>query len=122
MIRSRHLLLVLALAMPACVVSGRGSMAVETTGPVVVYEEPPPPRAEVQVTSRPGFVWIKGRWDWRGGRWEWVPGHWERERANHIRVAGRWELQGNRWVWIDGRWDVRAAPAPQGPRVRDHRN
>ena len=60
MIRSRHLLLVLALAMPACVVSGRGSMSVESTTPVV-YEEPPPPQQEV-ITVRPGHVWIKGRY------------------------------------------------------------
>jgi hypothetical protein len=111
MIRSRHLLLVLALAMPACMVSGRGTMAVET-GAVVVYEEPPPPRAEVQVHSRPGFVWVRGRWDWRGGQWVWVDGHWERERAGHHWQEGRWDRRGNQWVWVEGRWHTGSVTPP----------
>ena len=61
MLKKTNLLMVLALAMPACVVSGRGTMAVETT-PVAVYSEPPPPQQET-VTVRPGFIWIKGRWN-----------------------------------------------------------
>ena len=48
-------------AAPACVVSGRGTIAVDTTP--VVYSEPPPPQVET-VEARPGFVWVRGRWNW----------------------------------------------------------
>ena len=84
--RSRHLLLVLALGgslSTACMVRGRGTVGVQTES-AVVYEEPPPPRAEVEITTaRPGYVFVRGRWDWRGGQWVWVNGHWERERQVH---------------------------------------
>src|SRR5690606_34808970 len=108
--RSRHLLLVLALAMPACAVSGHGSMRVQSSAHVV-YEEPPPPRHE-HVTVRPGFVWVKGRWDWRNGQWVWVDGHWERERAGYYWQEGRWERRGNQWVWVEGSWQVASTTPP----------
>jgi len=73
--------------------------------------EPPPPQAETPV-SRPGFVWIPGRWDWRG-KWQWVPGHAERERAGKKWRDGRWEHQGDTWVYSDGGW-ADAADAPPG--------
>src|SRR4051794_31960968 len=100
MIRTRHLFLVIALALPACVVSGRGSLQVESTTPVV-YQEPPPPQAEV-VSARPGFVFVRGRWDWRNGQWVWMGGHWERERAGYVWNEGRWNQRGNQWVWVEG--------------------
>jgi hypothetical protein len=93
---------------------------------VEVEEEPPPPRTVV-VETRPGFVFIEGRWFRRGGRWEWQDGRWERERVGHVWVAGRWERRGNRHVWIEGSWraggavrDHRTEPPP--PEVRDHRH
>ena len=135
MIRSRHLLLALALAMPACVVHGRGSLAVDSTTPVV-YQEPPPPRQET-VTVRPGYIWIQGRWDWRHGQWAWADGHWERQRAGHHWQPGRWDQRGNSWVWVEGTWQAGAgAPtnvtnaqggvtvtggSTTGPIVNDHR-
>ena len=77
----RNLLLVLALGAPACMVHGRGSMAVESTTPVV-YQEPPAPQVEVEYSQhRPGYVWVRGRWNWTNGQWAWQAGHWERERA-----------------------------------------
>ena len=118
MIRLRHLMFASLLAIGACTVHGQGSMQVETSGEV--YQEPPPPQVET-VTVRPGFVWIKGRWNWVNGQWDWVPGHWERERANMMWVAGRWELQGGRYIWVEGSWQARAA-APGGVEVRDHRH
>src|SRR5205085_4726073 len=100
MISARHLVLALGCAIaPACVVSGSGSVGVEATTPVV-YSEPPPPQVET-VSVRPGFVWIRGRWDWRGGQWVWAGGHWERERANQMWAEGRWEHRGTQWVWVD---------------------
>jgi hypothetical protein len=111
MLKTTNLLLVLALAMPACMVSGRGTMSVRSE-PVAVYQEPPPPQAEV-VTARPGHVWIRGRWDWRNGNWVWVGGHWERERANYYWADGRWENRGNQWIWVEGSWQT-GAPSGGG--------
>ena len=119
MTRSRHLLLVLALALPSCMVSGRGSMSVESTTPVV-YQEPPPPQQEV-VTVRPGHVWIKGRWDWRNGQWQWVAGHWERERAGYYWSEGRWDRRGNQWVWVEGTWQMGASNPPPTVGGAQHR-
>ena len=126
MIRVRYL--VIALGLSACAVKGSGSMQVETTGGVV-YQEPPPPQVET-VEVRPGFVWIKGRYQWRNGQWAWVGGHWERERAGYVWTEGRWEHRGNQWVWVEGSWAVSSQPAttvtvttapPPTVEVRDHR-
>src|SRR5512143_3983645 len=110
-----NLLMVLALAMPACVVSGRGTMAVDTT-PVAVYQAPPPPQAET-VTMRPGFIWIKGRWNWQNGQWVWASGHYERERSGYYWADGSWQQQGNQWVWVEGSWQTGGAPMSGGGQV-----
>ena len=63
MIRSRNILFVLGLVIagaPACMVSGSGTMRVSATP--VVYNEPPAEQVE-EVTVRPGYVGVKGRWD-----------------------------------------------------------
>lgn len=146
--RSAKLIFVLGLAFAAastgCVVRGRahGRVGVSTT-PVVVYQEPPPDQVET-VTVRPGYVWVRGRWDWRGGQWVWIGGRWERERANYTWSPGRWERRGNSWHWVEGNWvaggsaTVITGPGPNpagqpggvtvhgggggGPVVRDHRD
>ncbi len=116
MIRSRKILfalgLLIAASAPACVARGSGSMAVSAT-PVVVYEEPPQPRVEA-VVARPGFVYVKGRWDRRGGQWVWVDGHYERERSGYAWSEGRWERRGNQWHWIEGSWTTGTAESPNG--------
>ena len=117
-----------------CFVEARGRV-VGPPPPVVavdveVEEEPPPPRTVV-VETRPGFVFIEGRWFRRHGRWEWNDGHWERERAGYYWVPGRWDRRGRHHVWVEGSWrsggpvrDHRAPPpaAPPSGTVRDHRN
>jgi hypothetical protein len=111
-------LLLAALLLPACVVRGSGSAHV--SGPVAVVEveeEPPPPRV-VHVETRPGFLWVEGRWVRRSGRWVWNDGHYERTRSGHVWSQGRWERRGNRHVWVEGRWNRSSGPAPA---VRDHR-
>jgi hypothetical protein len=97
-----------------CVVEARGHVAAPVAV-VEVEEEPPPPRTVV-VETRPGFVFIEGRWFRSGGRWEWQDGRWERERVGHVWVAGRWERRGHKHVWVEGQWRATA-----GPVVRDHR-
>ncbi|HEX7840596.1 MAG TPA: hypothetical protein VF469_24120, partial [Kofleriaceae bacterium] len=59
-------------------------------------QAPPPPREE-RFDPRPGFVFIRGRWDWKDGNWAWLPGHWEREHAKQRWIEGRWELRGDHW-------------------------
>ena len=122
-----------------CVVRAHGHVG----GPVVyteVEEEPPPPRVVV-VDTRPGFIWVEGRWTRGGGRWNWRDGYWERERSGYAWEQGRWERRGRGHVWVEGRWrsggggrvntqpavrDHRSNPPPPppapGPAVRDHRS
>jgi hypothetical protein len=105
----------LAVGAGGCVV--RAHARVAPVGVVVVEEEPPPPRAVI-VETRPGFLFIQGRWERMGGRWEWRDGYWERERAGYFYEPGRWERQGRGHVWVGGGWRAGGA----GPAVRDHRN
>ena len=108
-LRSRQILTALGLAIatgiaaPACMVRGSGTVGVSTTP--VVYQEPPAPQIET-VSARPGYVWVRGRWDWQNGQWAWVGGHWERERSGYAWQEGRWEQRGNAWHWVDGTWSV----------------
>jgi hypothetical protein len=96
-----------------CTIEARGHVAAPVAV-VEVDEEPPPPR-RVVIETRPGFIFVEGRWVRHGGRWDWVDGHYERERVGHVWVPGRWERRGNHHVWIEGEW--RAG----GTVVRDHR-
>jgi hypothetical protein len=75
-------------------------------GAYVVDDTPPPPREEV-VATRPGFVWIHGRWAHPGRRWVWQGGYYERERSNQVYVDGRWEQRGRGNVWVEGGWRAR---------------
>lgn len=125
----------IATAASGCVVRAHGHVG----GPVVyteVEEEPPPPRVVV-VDTRPGYIWVEGRWTRNGGRWVWRDGYYERERAGYVWEQGRWERRGRGHVWVEGKWrtggstpavrdhrnNSRPAPPPpqQGPTVRDHR-
>ncbi len=105
--RSGRLFMALALsagiAGTACTVRGSGYVGASTTP--VVYQEPPQPQIET-VSSRQGYVWVRGRWDWQNGQWQWMGGHWERERAGYAWSEGRWERRGNSWHWIDGTWSA----------------
>ncbi len=130
-----------ALPSIGCMVRGSGSAYV--SGPSVavieVEEEPPPPRVMV-VQSRPGHIWIEGRWERRGRSWHWHDGRYERERVGYGWQQGRWERRGRGHVWVDGRWSAGARERREdrreerqerredrrdhrgrGPVVRDHR-
>jgi hypothetical protein len=109
------LALVAGIAAPACMASGTATVGVETTP--VVYQQPPEPQIETQTVERPGFLWVKGRWDWRANQWTWIGGHWEARRAGYAWTEGRWERRGNAWHWIDGQWTASAevTPPPLGP-------
>src|SRR6185436_4278116 len=75
-------------------------------GAYIIEDSPPPPREEVVVT-RPGYVWIGGRWTHPGRHWIWRGGYYERERPNQVYVSGRWERRGHGHVWVDGNWRSR---------------
>jgi hypothetical protein len=128
---SLALLASLVAGASGCVVRAHGRVNVPVAY-VEVEEEPPPPRVVV-VDSRPGFVWIEGRWNREGNRWAWRDGYWERERSGYVWEQGRWDRRGRGHVWVEGRWRsggaasgaVYTAPANNGngngPNVRDHR-
>lgn len=109
-----------AVGSAGCVVRGQARFSAPAV--IVVEEEPPPPR-QVYVDTRPGFVFIQGRWDRRGNQWVWRDGYWERERAGHMWVDGRWERRGRGHVWVEGSWRAGGRPArvQQRQDVRDHR-
>lgn len=105
-----------SLAMASgCVVRAQGH--VSGPGYVEVYDDPPPPRTVV-VETRPGFIWVEGRWYRQGNQWSWNDGHYERERSGMVWEQGRWERRGRGNVWVDGRW---RGGGDSGPAVRDHR-
>lgn len=101
-----------------CVVRAHGGF-VQPVGVVEVDEEPPPPRV-VQYDSRPGFIYIEGRWTRNGRNWVWRDGYYERERAGYAWEPGRWDRRGNRHVWVEGNWRA-GGNVNTGPAVRDHR-
>jgi hypothetical protein len=110
MTRTGRLVVALGLALSAgiatgCVARGSGYVGVQTTP--VVYQEPPAPQVETHV-SRPGSIWVRGRWDWQNGQWQWVDGRWETDRAGYAWSDGRWERRGNSWHWIEGTWSASA--------------
>lgn len=103
-----------------CVVRAHGHVGVPVAV-VEVDEEPPPPRAVV-MESRPGFIFIQGRWTRGGNQWVWRDGYWERERNGYMWEDGRWERRGRGHVWVEGRWrGGGGGRVDNGPQVRDHR-
>jgi hypothetical protein len=74
-----------------------------TLGPVIA----PPVLREERWEVRPGFLWIRGRWEWRDGEWAWMSGHYERERTGYLWREPRWELRDGAYVKVEGSWVVR---------------
>jgi hypothetical protein len=72
----------------------------------VVYEEPPPPIAEVapplvDVT----YVWEPGYWDWDGHRYHWVHGHYVKRPFDGARwVPAHWASVRPGWMFVPGHW------------------
>ena len=62
--------LLIALAVPGCPVQGNARLHATAT---IVYQEPPQPQVEKQI-ERPGYFWVKGRWDWKSNQWQWLDG------------------------------------------------
>ena len=126
--------LALSSSLTACFVEGHARVVEPAPVATVEVDEEPPPPQTVVVETRPGYIWIEGRYERRGNRWVWANGRYERERSGSVWEQGRWERRGNRHVWVEGRWragggpvirehrsEPVAAPPPPGPVVRDHR-
>ena len=115
--RTRRILSALALtvslgALPACLVTARGSGTWSTGGSVVAYEAPPEPRME-NPQPMAGHVWVRGNWTMQNNQWVWIDGHWERQRAGYAWSDGRWEPHNGSWHWVAGTWTV-SSGGPQG--------
>jgi hypothetical protein len=80
-----------------------------TTRTVVVTQEPPAPRTEVEGPApSAAHVWIQGFWTYVDGHWVWAPGHWEvRPSVRAVWVAGHWDKDptGKGWLWTPGHWE-----------------
>jgi hypothetical protein len=82
----------------------------------------PPALREERMMARPGFVFVRGRWDWRGNKWEWVAGHYERERAGKRWREAVWENRNGTYVLVDGDWiDGPAGPTLAPPPMREEK-
>src|SRR5262245_22226345 len=66
--------------------------AVATPPPVVTTVEYYP------VGTRPGQVWVNGRWVYAQSGWVWQAGYWQAERQGYYWVQGAWVAQGNQYV------------------------
>lgn len=108
-----------------CVVRARARVTAE---PVYVVDDAPPAPRRERVTVRPGYVWVRGRWENLGGRWEWRAGYWQRERVGQVWQPGHWEQRGRRYYWVEGRWSaggrtrVQVRDRDEQPPVRDYRS
>ena len=74
-------------------------------GETVVYEAPPPVRAEV-VTVAPGpeYYWVPGYYSWNG-RWVWIGGRWSlRPHPHAIWVGPRYVRRGHGYLYYRGYW------------------
>jgi hypothetical protein len=59
--------------------------------------------------SRPGYVWVNGRYNYTNNQWYWQNGYWQNEQPGRYWVQGTWTNQNNGYVWVDGYW---ADPRP----------
>ncbi len=76
---------------------------------IIVTEEPPAPRVEVEGPAPDvGHAWIAGYWTYTDHHWVWVPGHWEtRPRTGAVWVPGHWDKNPveRGWTWTPGHWE-----------------
>jgi hypothetical protein len=67
-------------------------------------ESPPAPKAESPGT-KPGHVWVTGRWRYKNKQWTWVAGSWKPQHGKARWVQGGWTQRGRRWVYVGGHWE-----------------
>jgi hypothetical protein len=76
---------------------------------VVVPGDPPPPPAEVDVTTPmpdTHSVWIGGAWVWGPeNRWVWAKGHWDLPPfLNAVWAPPRYEIRDGKHIFVPGQW------------------
>jgi hypothetical protein len=76
-------------------------------GAIIAASTPPPVVTTVEYYdygTRPGNVWVNGRYTYVNNQWIWNAGYWQPERTGHYWVQGAWQPRGNQYVWVDGHW------------------
>lgn len=115
----RTLVVVGMLALPGCWAATRHGHLIVHADPIAavatavtiaaIASTPPPVVTQVEYYppgTRPGFVWVNGRWVNNGGNWVWQPGFWQPERQGYYWVQGAWVPQGNQYAWVEGHWEA----------------
>jgi hypothetical protein len=87
----------------AAVIVGAAAAIVATAPPVVTSVE------YYDYGSRPGYVWVNGRYTYTNNQWYWQNGYWQDDQPGRYWVQGYWGQQNNGYVWVDGYW---ADPRP----------
>jgi hypothetical protein len=104
-LRPRLAAVLIAVALPAALVTG--CLVPDQSHYVggLVLVAPPGPRAEtIGEPPEPGYVWLGGYWNWVGNRHEWIAGHWAPPRPHREWVPYQWVRQGDGWTLKKGHW------------------
>lgn len=106
--QAKHLRSILFAAVLGAFVAGCGTYAGRSGE--VVPSAPPPPPAEVDMTSpMPGrdYLWVGGAWVWSPeNKWQWAKGHWEqRPFLDAVWVPPRCENRNGKYFFVPGRWN-----------------
>ena len=104
LLRSRNLLLLLALCAIPCIMPAASSAQIGVgisihVGPpaLPVYTQPPCPQD--------GFLWTPGYWAYGPNGYYWVPGVWVAPpRAGLLWTPGYWGFVGGLYGWHAGYW------------------
>jgi hypothetical protein len=118
----RTLVVVGMLSLPGCWAATRHGHLIVAADPVAAVatavtvaaiatavSTPPPVVTTVEYYapgSRPGFVWVNGRWVMGQNGWVWQAGFWQAERRGYYWVQGAWVPQGNQYAWVEGHWEA----------------
>jgi hypothetical protein len=77
---------------------------------VEVPNAPPPPKDEAKPTTpEPGHIWVAGYWDYIDGHHVWRDGRWLAGKPGYEYVRARYENVGGAWQFHVPHWKRRAA-------------
>jgi hypothetical protein len=75
---------------------------------VEVPNAPPDPKTEVKTPCPgPGNIWVAGYWDYIGGRHVWRDGRWVQGKPGYEYVRARYEWDGKAWQFHVPHWHKR---------------
>ncbi|MDO9082622.1 MAG: YXWGXW repeat-containing protein [Humidesulfovibrio sp.] len=81
------------------------SALAQTSFNIIIGVPPPPPRHEVYLEERPGYVLLPGYWFWDGHQHRWAEHHWVEARPGQHWTPPRWEPRGKKHRFEPGRWE-----------------